>query len=197
MTLKRHALMYAAALALLLPLQALPARNPGGACASGKQKAAGIKAVAKLRCYAAAAARGGNVNPVCLAKAERKFAATWAKLEARGGCATTRDVSRIEAQVDAFVSTVASLLPATTTIEPSPTCENGLIAAGMPCGNCAGFGQCFVQCVPSAHVCVDTATHGASPCISNGECPPATPICASKFGTCGGANSFCYAKCSE
>jgi hypothetical protein len=88
--------------------------NPGPSkCTAAKLKEAGKKASAKSKCYSKAAAKGLAVDPACLAKAETKFNAGWAKAEAKNDClAPTGDLATIEGKVDAFLADLVSeLLP--------------------------------------------------------------------------------------
>jgi hypothetical protein len=57
-------------------------------------------------------------------KAETKFSEAFEKVETKGGCVTTEDVSTIEPQVDAFVTDVVTELPPA----PTPACQS----AGAP-----------------------------------------------------------------
>ena len=101
------------------------ATTPAQRCAAAKMTAAGKKAVAKLKCERKALAKNRAVAPGCLAKAERRFGAAFAKAEVNGGCATTGDADKIEAMVDGFMNDmVGSLSPtpgATTTTATTTT----------------------------------------------------------------------------
>src|SRR5262249_38191452 len=61
---------------------------------------AGLKVYAKAKCHQKALRTGGMVNAACLAKAEQKFVAGFAKAEAVGGCAVTGDAATVEAVVE-------------------------------------------------------------------------------------------------
>ena len=108
------------------------ATDVGAKCSGVKLKAAAKKSNGKLKCYATASARGVDVDPTCLAKAEAKFTAAWQRIEATGTCRTTADEGQIESQIDAFVSSLALKLA---------PCGNGV---GGVCGGSCPFGlSCF------------------------------------------------------
>ena len=87
----------------------------GGKCAVAKLKAAAKKSGAKLACYEKAILKNAAVDPACLAKAEGAFTAAFAKAESKGGCFTTGDTTSVEAQVDACVTGLVTVLPPGTT----------------------------------------------------------------------------------
>src|SRR5262245_37097362 len=62
--------------------------GPAATCAAAKLRAAGKKAAAKLKCVAKAAGKSVPVAGLCLSRAETKFAAVFAKVDAKGGCLT-------------------------------------------------------------------------------------------------------------
>jgi hypothetical protein len=102
-------------------------------CAASKLKATGKKCADKAKCVAKAA-RGGTatIDPVCLAKAEGRFARSFQKAETRGGCLTVGHAPEIEAMVDAHVSDVLAEL---WTNRPfaNECAGTKLIAAGRDC----------------------------------------------------------------
>jgi hypothetical protein len=104
------------------PLQAVRL-TPAQKCTASKLKAAGNKALAKVRCNAQAI-----VNPNCLVRAETRFTKAFQRAEAKGGCLTTADAATIETLVDAFVGNVILAVgpPAPT---PSPTATGTLPTA--------------------------------------------------------------------
>lgn len=167
-----------AAAAMVAVLAALPASADLAAqrCAAAKLKAASRKASGKLACYRRAAARGVPVDPACLARAEQKFAAAFAAAERRPGCLTTGDAAMIEATVDAFVTTLASDLPGTTTTTVTTTTTSTNSTAGTcsfdnGCtGSCPG-GFCTVF-VPCSGFCTATTV------------PPSCVCAAATFTTC-------------
>jgi hypothetical protein len=96
-------------------LFAVGAVSPGLAhaqskCAASKQKLAGKKASAKLKCWSKGVKNGVQADPNCLSKATFKFSSKWDKAEAKGGCTTTGDKTTIENKVDAFVDDVVDEL---------------------------------------------------------------------------------------
>jgi hypothetical protein len=167
----------ASVVALMRPVHAA---DPGAICAAGKLRAAAKKLNDKARCHASAIQGGRPVDGGCLLKAESRFGAKLAKLESRGGCATTGDAASIEAAVDDARSILLDLLPPTTTTTTSSTtstssststslpprvCGNGVREVGEHCdgGNecnpdCALPGLAYGCCVhPDGHVpaCLD------------------------------------------
>lgn len=151
---------------------AVALQDPARTCAARKQKAAGMKALAKIRCHAAATARGTTVDSACLARAEQRFAAAWARAESTGGCATSGDEGRIEADVDQFVAAVVVALPATTTTTSTTPCPTTTTTTIFRCGG--PFNLCGGAC-PGARACA-TQPSGGCTCVD----PP---------GACGAANA--------
>ncbi len=141
--------------------------TPPGAfakCAAAKQKTAGKTAAAKLGCHAKATKAGSAVDPDCLAKADAKLAATFAKEEDKtglGGCATFGVAPSVAARVDAFV---ANVLRATPVVVPPARC-------------CANGGSAF---------CADLALANESACASGYAGTLAGPglVCDGASGTC-------------
>ena len=78
--------------------------TPAQKCAGAKVKAAGTKVSGKAKCQQKALLTSAPVDGACLAKAEQKFAASYAKAEAAGGCAVTGDAATVEVAVDACVA---------------------------------------------------------------------------------------------
>ena len=108
----------------ILQGSAWSASDPAVRCTSGKLRAAGQKARARLGCHARSE---GTVDPECLARASRRFEERWRKLEAKGGCAATGDVAAAEARVDAFVDDfVASLQPTTSSTTTAPPTSSSM-----------------------------------------------------------------------
>ena len=112
-------------------------------CAAKKLGAAGRKTTGLLKCQAQALQHDTAVDPACVARVVDKFAASWARIEARGACATVGDLENVEAQVDALVASLAAALspPLTTTsttTTPTSTCPPttalycGISACGGP-----------------------------------------------------------------
>jgi hypothetical protein len=143
--------------ALSLASSSEGAGDPASHCTGAKLKAAAVKASAKLRCHAKATARSVPVDPECLAKAEQKFSAAWARILSKGGCLSTTDESLVESTVDACVEDVR--------------------AAIQPCGEvngvCGGVCPQFMNCFA-----IGVGCHGEpEPCRCHGStttCPPPT-----------------------
>lgn len=108
------------AIALTLGILSAPAAaaTPAQKCAALKKKAAGKKALHKLRCYAAADLKNRAVDANCLSAAEVAFDRAFAMAEQSGGCALNGDAAAIEAMVDAFVNGVVAAIPS---VAPTPT----------------------------------------------------------------------------
>lgn len=94
---------------------------PPAACLQAKMKASGKKAQTKFKCWGKAVARGDPVAPLCLTKAETKFAAAFAKAEVKGGCTQTGDAAAVEAAVDTCVDDLVGLLRPLTVCGGSET----------------------------------------------------------------------------
>ena len=84
--------------------------DEGRTCAASKLGATGKKASGKLACQAKATNKGTTVDPLCLGKAEDKFAKAFTKADSKGGCANAGDASTVEALVDTFVGDVVAVL---------------------------------------------------------------------------------------
>ncbi len=86
--------------------------DDGRRCAAAKLKATGKKAKDKLACHARSAAKGGAVDPACLAKAEAKFAKAFATADGRYACTAEGDASTVETTlVDPLVDDLAAAFP--------------------------------------------------------------------------------------
>jgi hypothetical protein len=168
---------------LVALLLALPASADVAAqrCAAAKIRAASRKASGKLACYRQAALRGVPVEPSCLTRPEQKFAAAFAAAERRPGCLTPGDAAMIEATVDAFVTTLASDLPGTTTTTVTTTTSStnstaGTCSFGNGCtGTCPG-GFCTVF-VPCSGFCQATTVPPACVCAAVTFTTCTVPVC--------------------
>lgn len=80
-------------------------------CASKKQKAAAKLGAAYLACSAKAVAKSAPVDTACQAKAGAKFEASFAKIEAAGGCVTVGDASSISSYAVFTARAIAALEP--------------------------------------------------------------------------------------
>ena len=142
---------------------ALGSPAPANRCLQGKVGAAGKKAAAKLRCAARAAAKSLPVDPKCLARAEKSFASTWARLETKGGCVTVGDADAVEAIVDdGCVLPIQAALGSPT---PTPTPTATPVATPTATPRTVSFGftgseQDFV--VPPGVTSVTVEADGAS-----------------------------------
>lgn len=142
-------------------------------CAALKMKAAGKKALAKLKCHARATLQGVAVDPLCLTNAEQKFSDTFARAESNWACATVGDEAAIEAQVDAFVASVVAQLPTqpfpTATPIPTatatPVCSPGQTLCGGLCKNLNtdpdNCGNCGTVCPLGPNVATAICSGGA------------------------------------
>jgi mono/diheme cytochrome c family protein len=88
------------------------ASTPAQKCAATKLKATTRRVAAELKCHRKALVAGREVDPLCLAKAQARFDAAFAKAEARGGCDSVGETADVEAALDQFVEdAVAALEP--------------------------------------------------------------------------------------
>jgi len=176
-----------------------------GRCGSAKIKASAKKACCLLGLEAKQASRGGAIDPTRAQKCRDQHASTFARYDARGGCATTGDAAAQEAKVDAFVAdadaelsaastTTTITTPTTSTITTSTstsitittttsttsttvaTCANGGIACGDPCGTC-GDGVCV----------------GPEGSCSLDHCGSTAPVCVRPIPNGGGMFVACSA----
>ncbi len=187
------------ALAASLTNDVVGATPPSGVakCAAAKQKNAGKTAAAKLGCHAKATKGGTSVDPACLAKADAKFAAAFAKEETKSpGCGAFGVAGAIGPRIDAFVASVVNGTPAVT--PAARCCENAgdgycadLSAANTSeCAGLAGIlsgpalvcdgasGGCIEKRAPTATGCCDGAMAGQ--CF---EGPGAEAECTTISGT--------------
>jgi hypothetical protein len=101
-------------------------------CQGAKAKAAAKKAACILGGDAKVLAKGGTFDP---STCQSKFATAWGKIEAKGGCATTGDLTAIENMVDSFAASVTSALSATPTTTTATTTTT---TTTIPCGAVVG-----------------------------------------------------------
>ena len=178
---------------------ALAAPSPGQICAAAKQKATGLKAMAKLTCYSQYTKSGGSSDlTTCLQKAESKFGTAFQKAEftkkgSPRGCATSGDATAIESLVDDFVGAVATALPAAPIATSTPTATATSIPTSTPTSSlkndgasCTSSAECLnSHCLPddsntSTTVCCATscANTGAASCGDDGNCKHDGSACA-------------------
>lgn len=87
-------------------------------CASSKLKLYGKDVASLLKCYSKAVGKGDSVDPLCITKVTDKTAASFAKIELKGGCPTDASTPPIEggnltntrARLDAFVDATNTAL---------------------------------------------------------------------------------------
>lgn len=87
---------------------ALPLGGTSGSykCASAKFKAASLRLVNTLKCWAKAYQHNTTVDPVCLTKVDQKYAQAFARAEAPAACdpGNVGNAVAVAATIDAFVS---------------------------------------------------------------------------------------------
>jgi len=145
--------------------------TPDQKCASAKMKAAGKKYAAKAKCHAKALAKSLPVDGACLSLAESKFAAAFAKADARGGCLHENDADAIEIKIDTCLGDVVGDIG----------CGNGLLEGDEECddGNTIAGDGCSESCLIE------------DPCATNGQtCLVGSDCCS---GLCG--DGVCQAVC--
>lgn len=188
-------------------------------CAIAKLKAAAKRNTARLRCHRTALAGGSTVDPDCLATAEAAFLSRFARIEARGGCATVGDAATVETSVDACVDALVSLLPAvptttttsatattttapmcpttsTTTTTTTTTDPNATTTTAPPSALCFNVGAPCGAC--GSGECVEVVpTIGA--CVVPtpvGPCAPGPPLCdPDELARAPGTGCACYGLC--
>ena len=85
--------------ALLAASLAAPA-SAGSRCAAAKFQAAGRYLQALAKCQAKATAKAAEVDPLCIAKAQSKLAAAFAKAEGKDDCLTFGDAAPVQDVLD-------------------------------------------------------------------------------------------------
>jgi len=155
------------------------AADPAETCRTNKMQRAGTYNLCLLKATARAIR---HAEPPDTTKCDAKFAAVWAKDEARSGgaCPTSGDAGPIATQVQGDVAAIVAALTPTTTTLPPTLCGGGIWPG---CGGSCPSGQsCWADIVPgpsqicACHPAVSTPcaatggpTIGASTC--GGECP--------------------------
>jgi polyhydroxybutyrate depolymerase len=180
----------AAALALALGLpwaMPVPAATPGQRCAAAKITAAGVRAVATLRCAAA----GAPIDPYCAGKAATRFASAFARAEARGGCLTGGDAGDVAALVDGWIA------GATAALRPAPDANRCAAAKLRATGRAArGTVRCHAAarkagvavdavCLAKQQAALATAFPRAEarpPCLTTGDAAALGPLVATLAG---------------
>jgi hypothetical protein len=149
----------------------LPGPGPSK-CVASKWKATATKVKVKLGCHAKAEAKSRSVDSACLAKAELKFVASFAKADAKGSC--TGDAAAIETDVDASLDDLhAALVSCSKPGTPTGTrCDDGI---GCTDGDFCLNGVCekgAPDCDPSLDVCTPSACD-----FDTGACTPTPVVC--------------------
>ena len=106
---KVNGMLMLAAAVVTLAVTAAPAASPSK-CTAAQYKAMGKKYASKLKCHSAAALMNQPVDAACLQKAELKFAASWAKAEAKGDCLAIASEVQGELSVDQCIAAAQVLL---------------------------------------------------------------------------------------
>ncbi len=178
--------------------------TPAQKCSAAKIKAMSKKATSLFACYAKASLGGGTVDAGCVAKASGKFGITFAKIDAKGGCAITGDATAVEAEIDADVAALANAAPTepTTTSSSTSTSTSSTTSTslppctgeGTPCGSC-GNGICARHCPGTTLACFNNSSGTIEACNSDTVCADGT-YCAAGGPTCGtGTGNGCVAIC--
>ena len=131
--------------ALTAPLSAaVPAPDAavGGAaldCAFTQMRLALKDSMVLNACFRRALSSGTGPDRACLDDANGKFQASFAKLEAKGGCAVAGNGGTIQVLVDKFALQLADAVNPATCLPSGSPCGNVLTPC---CGQCVGiFGQ--------------------------------------------------------
>lgn len=175
--------MAALALSVAAATLAHAATDPGVACSAAKKKAAGQRHAAELKCHLAALKKAATVDPKCLAKAQEKFSAAFAKAESAGGCVTTGDEASVAGLIDGQLAALYAALPSsgpgmtcdvgTPGVTDCNTCLNCTLDVGQPCASawdtcaasqdCLDLIACFQPCTDNACLttCIQSHQVGA------------------------------------
>jgi hypothetical protein len=151
-------------------------------CLSQKTTAAGTDAATRLRCQAKAVSTGAKVAPHCLARADAKFLARFARAERGGDCPSSDDGPAVATLVDGFVSAVVHSVPPGTAHGERRCAAAKLASVGKTAARrLACHAQALRIGVPVAAACLDaTIVHfareistaeGKSGCASTGDEP--------------------------
>jgi hypothetical protein len=197
MTFSRQLVVVAVSLLVVVP--SLAAKDPAGRCTADKLKAVAKKTAAKLKCNAAAASKGAAVEAACLAQAEEKFSAAWARIEGRGGCVVSGDEGAIESKVDDYVTDVV------TTVGRACGDVDGVCGGACPTGlRCFAIGVgCFgepepCRCHGSTTTCPPTTSTSTTTVTTSSSCPTytTTTLGVADCGGIGGAGT-CFGGCAN
>jgi hypothetical protein len=130
---------------------ALAAATAAQRCEAAKLKAAGKNAACRTRALAQVAIRGEADLGAC----STKFASAFAKLDAKGGCATTGDAAVIESRIDTVTDSILTNLSGACAPR---TCSDGGGSCGIISDGCGGTidcGLCESACSTDAD-CINT-----------------------------------------
>ncbi len=158
--------------------------DPADVCRSTKLLRAGTYDLCLLKTIARAARRGESPD---FTKCDEKFAAAWAKAEAKGGgaCPTSGDVATIRGQVQGDVAAVVAALNTTTTTT-LPTLCGGATHPGCG-GSCPAGQSCWANAImpPVSCVCLPAVTTGCAEsggvaigAVTCGGACPAGEVCS-------------------
>ena len=169
-------LAHCALLSLLVFHGSIAAAGPDPAkkCVAAKINASAKRFAAISKCRAKAAVARTAVAPDCLAKAENKFLAAFAKAESQGACTVAGDAATIGDTVRGCNEAIAGDLTGLCgdgVIAPSETCDDGNTTAGDGCSaTCAIEAGYACAGTPSActTICGDGLIRGSEACDDGG-----------------------------
>lgn len=191
---------------LLLSSIATAGPDPADRCAAAKVMATGKRFAAISKCRAKGLLAGAPADAACLAKAEDKFLAAFAKAEASGACRVAGDSADVDAAVAVCVDPLYEDIERECgdgRVAPSEDCDDGGVAGGDGCSSdCAsepGF-DCGGEPTVCSTVCGDGLIRGQEECDDNNTdhddgCAAA---CVEEVGYgCGGEPSVCTTVCGD
>jgi hypothetical protein len=185
--------------------------SPDARCAAAKIGATGLVTGRLLKCHAKAFKKGRGVDPACLAKAESKLVAAFARAEAPGGCLAVGDAAAMALKMRAVTAElVTDLVPlkqgcigsclggayCESAQCPRAVCyASDALASLLMCGgavdSCCGFGSCQGDSYCDVRPPSCTAT-----CLAP-SAPLSQVICNDAFeagcgvGTCAPNGAYC------
>lgn len=127
------------------------ALDPGAACAIAKQKAAAKVLTQKIKCYGVAQKLGVDVDPECLASADAKLNAMFAKAESVWTCTTVGNLENVRSIVNSAVAQLLATIPAELTNPYCPingTCPTNTSAPA--CVTCMAENAASITCCTTA-----------------------------------------------
>jgi len=160
---------------------AAPAVAQESKCLSSQLKASGAYAEALTRCESKAAAKGEEVDPICVAKAVEKIAKAFEKAEAKEDCVASGApvADAVDSRIEDMVVDLNKILnppPVICCSVPGSTCLYAADAAACAAAPLSG--------TPGAE---------GSVCTGDGSCapPPAAPGSCCEDFTSGGVDFGC------